>query len=139
LLYFDSSAIVKLYVEEPESGHVRAFALSGAMVFTSDIAYPEVRAALAAARRDGRLSPSQYAAIKAKLDGEWATYAHIEVDAAVCRKAGDLADEYALRGFDAVHLACFAEIVGDPGRRIEFISFDARLSRAAELWARRRR
>jgi predicted nucleic acid-binding protein len=58
--------------------------------------------------------------------------------AALGREAGEFAEQYALRGFDALHLASFAEIA----RRADvtdtrFSSFDDRLNKAARDAVRR--
>ena len=53
------------------------------------------------------------------------------------RAAGDLAEQYRLRGFDSVHLASFAEVVRRAGLHdTTFSSFDDRLNRAARSLTR---
>lgn len=71
----------------------------------SQLVYPEARAALAAATRAGRLD--QRALHRAINDLEHALTATqlIGVDQRLARAAGALAEEHALRGYDAVHLA----------------------------------
>jgi uncharacterized protein len=137
-LYLDTSAIIKLYVVEFDSASLRARVLEADSVFVADIAYPEARAALAAMRRGGRLSSRLHEQAKAEFDAEWAAYAKVAVTRRLCLEAGDLAERFALRGFDAVHLACFAEVAAAASPPVEFLSFDARLSRAARLWRARR-
>jgi predicted nucleic acid-binding protein len=63
---------------------------------------------------------------------------HMVAEAALGREAGEFAEQYALRGFDALHLASFAEIA----RRADvtdtrFSSFDDRLNKAARDAVRR--
>jgi predicted nucleic acid-binding protein len=62
----------------------------------------------------------------------------LEVTAALSREAGDFAERYALRGFDALHLTSFAELArrAGPGDT-RFSSFDDRLNKAARDVARR--
>lgn len=50
------------------------------------------------------------------------------VDEALVRRAGELADEVALRGYDAVHLASAASL----GPATSLVSWDDDLRRAAE-------
>ena len=62
----------------------------------------------------------------------------LEITAAVSREAGDFAERYALRGFDALHLASFAEVARRAGRSdTRFSSFDDPLNKAARDVARR--
>ena len=56
LVYFDSSAFVKLVVEEEDSDLAATLWDGGDAAVSSRLAYPEVRATLAAAGRDGRLA-----------------------------------------------------------------------------------
>lgn len=47
MLYLDSSALVKLYVADPESTRVRQLVQEAPVCATSAIAYAEIRAAVA--------------------------------------------------------------------------------------------
>ena len=137
-LYLDTSSLVKLYVQEVGSEDVRSLVHGAAVVATSIVAYPETRAALARLRRSGDLTPGKFAAAKRNFEDQWPAFLALEVTAAVSREAGDFAERYALRGFDALHLASFAEVArraGPPGTR--FSSFDDPLNKAARDVARR--
>src|SRR5207245_10091985 len=81
---------------------------------SAGLAYPEARAALAAARRDGRLSGLGYRRAKAGFEDLWRQVWIIEFDARVAHDAGEVAERFALRGYDAVHLAA-AMMIGEPG------------------------
>ena len=72
---------------------------------SSVLAYPEARAALAAARRAGRLTARAHDRAVAELEALDAELMIVGVKEALARRAGELADERALRGYDAVHLA----------------------------------
>lgn len=136
-LYLDTSSLVKLYVAESGSEAVRAHVDRATIVATSMIAYPETRAALARRRRERALRPAAFAAAKRKFEEDWPKYVAIQVTEAVCRDAGTLAERYALRGYDSVHLASFLEVAREAGAAdTEFSSFDDRLNRAARLTGR---
>jgi predicted nucleic acid-binding protein len=123
-LYLDTSSLVKLYVDETGSDEVRDRVAQAAVVATSIVAYAETRAAFARLRRSRDLTPAKFAA---------ARRAH-----AVGLEAGELAERYALRGFDAIHLASFAEIARRAGpAETSFSSFDDQLNRASRDVARR--
>lgn len=94
----------------------------------SRLAYPEVRAALAGARRNHRLSGHDLDAAENTSDGYWAAVRPVELTAAVQEHAGRLARRYALGGADAVHLAS-ALAIGDPGLVVAV--WDRRLHTAA--------
>ena len=113
IAYFDTSAVVPLLVAE--AGSVRAASLwDGAdRVVSVRLAYPEGRAALAQAQRLGRLSARQMRVAVTDLDTCFDEIDVIEIDERLAHRAGDLAEAYSLRGYDAVHLAA-ADRVRDP-------------------------
>ena len=111
--YFDSSAFVKLLVEEDGSSTAENVWNACEVATSSRLAYPEVRAALAAARRAGRLDDAALAAAEDRWEEYWSSVSVVEVDLEVAQRAGALAGEHALRGADAVHLASLLAL-GDP-------------------------
>lgn len=78
---------------------------SKARASASILAYPEGRAALAAAHRHGRLTAAAHASAIDELESLLTEVHLLGVDRDLTRHAGRLADELALRGYDAVHLA----------------------------------
>ena len=69
ILYLDTSALVKLYVEEPLSQELTVAVAEA--VATSLIAYTESRAAFARARREARLSAQTYRRIVGDFVDDW--------------------------------------------------------------------
>jgi predicted nucleic acid-binding protein len=130
ILYLDTSALVKLYVEEPGSDEVGARVERASAVVTARIAYAEARAAFARHRREGGLTGAELRRVVQQLDHEWSTYGVVDAGENVVRRAGALAERHALRGFDALHLASALEL-RRAGGEIAFMSFDARLTSAA--------
>ncbi len=136
-LYLDTSSLVKLYVAESDSDDVRAHVGRATIVATSTIAYPEARAAMARRRRERALTPAAFAAAKRQLEADWPKYFTVQVTEALCKDAGQLAERFALRGYDSVHLASFLEVAREAGvTEAEFSSFDDRLNNAARREAR---
>jgi predicted nucleic acid-binding protein len=105
LVYFDASAWVKLVVEEPGTDVASALWDGCDAALSSRLAYPEVRAALAAARRNSDLTDRAMRRAEATWEAFWAATRPVELTAVVERSAGELARQRALRGADAVHLA----------------------------------
>ena len=130
ILYVDTSALVKLYVEEAGSTAVAAAVERAAAVATARITYAEVRAALAHHARAGGLVSAELRRVVRHLDEEWGQYTLVEVSDAVVRRAGALAERYRLRGYDAVQLATAVDVRA-AGGEIEFASYDDALNRAA--------
>jgi predicted nucleic acid-binding protein len=112
-VYFDSSALVKLVVEEAGSDLAAELRDGCDAALASRLAYSEVRAALAAACRNHDLSDDDLDTAEQAWDQYWAAVRPVELTAAVERHAGQLARSHALRGGDVVHLAS-ALGIGDP-------------------------
>lgn len=106
IAYFDTSILMKLLIDDntyrPESERLW---LDSDYVVCAEIGYVEARAALAAARRHGRLSAGAVRTAKDQLERLWEQVSIAVVDTALVRAAGDLAERDDLRGDDAVHLA----------------------------------
>ena len=136
-VYLDTSSLVKLYVSEPGSDDVRLLVERASVVATTSIAYTEARAALARRRRERVLSVSAAVSAKKAFEADWPGYFTVEVTSALCRQAAELAERYALRAYDSVHLAAFADIARETGvSDTRFSTFDDRLNRAARALGR---
>lgn len=132
ILYLDTSSLVKIYLSEEGSAEVLRLVESADVVSTSVVAFPEARSAFARLAREGALTPDEAASVRTAFLGDWETFLKIRALERVCRRAGDLAEEHALRGFDALHLASSLEILDQAkDEEVEFSAFDARLNAAA--------
>ncbi len=130
-LYLDTSALIKLYVEEAGTDRVEAAIDRVEVVATSVVAYAEARAALARRHRENDFTASEYQGIVSELDASWQGYERLGVTEGLAREAGELAEEHALRGFDAVHLASALRLA-QRFPSSSFLAFDERLTAAAE-------
>jgi hypothetical protein len=98
-------------------------------VASSILAYPEGRAALAAARRSDRLSDDALSQALGEFEEIQGELALIGIDEALARQAGELAEGLQLRGYDAVHLASALALQSD---EVALVTWDADLHAAAE-------
>jgi len=118
LLYADSSALVKLVLDEPESAALERFVGDPVALITSELAIVEVRRAVRIA------DPAWNAAVEAE---ELLTSLElVSVSTHVLRRASELAS-LELRTLDAIHVAS-AERVGAGS----VVTYDRRLAEAAE-------
>ena len=129
IAYFDTSALVPLLIAEEGSASVRHLWDAAGRVASARLIYPEARAALAQARRLERLTARQIRSAVRELDERYDQLDLIDLDDALARHGGELAEAYALRGYDAVHLAA-AERLGDPD--LVVVAGDRALLHAAE-------
>jgi predicted nucleic acid-binding protein len=128
IAYFDTSALVKLLVQEPGTSVAIRLWDEAAVRLTSPLSYVECRAALAAARPAGRLPVRSATAAIRELAGHWRSLAVVPVDDALIENAGEMTDRLGLRGYDAVHLASAARALPGP---VTMVTWDADLAAAA--------
>ncbi|WP_370552447.1 type II toxin-antitoxin system VapC family toxin [Conexibacter sp. CPCC 205706] len=128
MVYFDTSALVKLVFDEPGSNLVGELWDRASSVVSGQLVYPEARAAAAAAHRNGRLDAGQLRAAVRTIDEIYKELTKVRVDAPLAKAAGELAERRALRGYDAVHLAS-ALSINDPD--VVLATWDRALADAA--------
>lgn len=96
---------------------------------SSILAYPEGRAALAAARRLDRLGADEHRKALADFEALFGDLATVGVDHELAVRAGQFAENLGLRGYDSVHLATALELGDD---EVVMVTWDRDLARAAE-------
>lgn len=133
ILYCDTSALVKLYIVEPQSDAVKALAAEAEAVAVCRIAWAEFHAAVARRAREVPTDIDAIEAAKQCMAKEWSRFVVLEANQTIMEKAGEFADAFALRGYDAVHLAAAHETMNQTQLPLSFACFDIRLNRAAKL------
>ncbi len=83
------------------------------LAVSSQLVYPEARAAAAMACRTGRIDAKTLRSAVSTIDDLYAEIRVIGIDGALAQFAGELAERHSLRGCDAVHLASATSIGGD--------------------------
>lgn len=117
-LYLDSSALLKLYLDEPGSVSCERTMLADPRWITARHTYVEVRRSLAL-----RLSQPAGERAKDRFSLDWARTAVIELDGTLCMQAAQLAEGTGVRSLDALHLAAARR--ADDGA-LEFLTYDRR-------------
>lgn len=116
LTYADASALVKLVVEEPESGAMNRWFVESTRVLTSRIGVVETRRA--ASRRDHDAEHREAVVRDVEV---------IDLDPAIAGVAAAIAPA-AIRTLDAIHLATALALVPELDA---FVTYDDRLADAA--------
>jgi len=118
-LYVDSSALLKRYVDEPESETCERYLLADPVWITGRHTYVEVRRNLSRLLAGAALADAQ-----AQFDQDWQRMHVVELDQITC----DIAELTGARTLDALHLAA-ATRAGQ--RAITMLTFDIRQAQAA--------
>lgn len=126
--FFDSSAFVKLLVEEDGSKTAARLWDEADAVVASRLARPEVGAALAAARRGKRLEPGDERRARRAWEEFWGATRVVELTEHLAEAASALAGRLVLGGADSVHLASALTLAE---ANLVLVTWDRRLSTAA--------
>jgi uncharacterized protein len=127
--FFDTSALVKRYVEEPGSSMVRS-ALRSHAVAVARVTLAEAAAAVARAARTGILTEAHRDIILARLPEDFAKLQVVELRPALVARVPALVVRYPLRAYDAIQLAA-AGVVRQTGLAVEMWCADGDLAAAA--------
>lgn len=151
ILYLDTSALVKLYAEEPGREEVEHAVQEASVVAVSEIGYVEACSALARKEREGSFSTDEHDEAVAQLQQDYReVYLSRPLTGDLIARAGGLARKHALRAYDAVHMTTalvlreeslgLAERVQEPAEtspqegaelQVALMTFDRSLTKAA--------
>lgn len=139
-LYLDTSAFMKLLVEEEGSARVRAFAegpSAAEVLLCSRLGRTEASVSLARLTHLGRLAAQDLPDHLGALSDYWDQSIHeVELSEAVLEEAVQMAQRFPLRTYDAIHLASAREarrmLRGVFDGEVHFLAFDEALIRAAQ-------
>lgn len=129
--YFDTSALIKRYVNEPGRRAVLQLLRKNGCV-TSAVLPVEVRSALRRRVAEGTLDENRVPAILERFTADRAFWTFVEVFHEVLETAEALSAVHPLRALDAIHVASaqlFAGRIGSPA--FTFVSADVRQTSAA--------
>ncbi len=121
--YVDASALMKRFVDEPDSVAAERWLEADAVLVTSWVTLVEVRRNLARLLQGAALTSA-----RVQLDRDLDAFAMVAVDEVVCRSAADIGEVLGVRSLDAVHLAS-AQRLQVAG--LVFLTFDLRQAQAA--------
>jgi predicted nucleic acid-binding protein len=125
--YFDTSAFVKRYVEEPGTADVAFLCAQASRLTLSVLCFPEMVSTLTRLVREGVLAPTDYSELKRRILDDLADTELITLTPAVIDAAVRCLEQSPLRALDALHVGC--ALVACPDR---FVSADGRQIDAAQ-------
>jgi hypothetical protein len=131
--YYDTSALVKQYLQEAGSKLVLELLKSGEKVYTASLTYAEGHAAFSRRAREGRLTRQTARRLALRFDKDWESYDVVILGEDVLRLARQMLYRHPLRSADAIHLASALLLARtSPTARWSFVCADGRLCDAAK-------
>ena len=141
MLYLDSSALIKRYLNEKGSSIVAARFESGERIFTSALSFGEVHSTIGRKFRERELNAREIARLRELFEQDWLfSLSVLDLNPRTMSALPRLTEKYPLRAGDAIHLsAAFwlkdsiqaSETDLHPGESVEFGVSDKRLGSIA--------
>jgi predicted nucleic acid-binding protein len=132
IVYWDTSALIKLYIREAGTPDVDQLLQGVDVSGTAVICQVEISAALAKLVRmkSLRRKPAQLAWQRFLRD--WSTLTHIQLTQPLLTQASTLTWDHGLRGYDAIHLAAAFTWQSLLGETVTFATYDQHLWHTAQ-------
>jgi len=131
ILYCDTSALIKRYVEEKGAAQVNNLWESASAVSTSVVAFAETMAVFSRKHKERVLSNIEYKEIVGQFKEDCRHLLLVPVSGALNVAIEDLLKRHPLRGFDAIHLASAQVFDVADNEDLLFACFDHALNNAA--------
>ena len=136
IVYWDTSALVKRYVQEAGSESVLDLWEQASWFVTSSVAYAE---ALSAFSRKCQELPTEYrermSLVYDSFRADWNGLIRVDVTVELNEYIDRVLEIQTLRGFDAIHLASALVVREKVPSRFVFACFDHKLIQAAKIFS----
>jgi len=131
MYYWDTSALVKQFIQEIGTEEALALRSDAPPHATATIAYTETFSAFRRRVRESALKEPHYHEVVRRFLQEWPAYVRINLDESILERSRTLLERYPLRTLDSIHLASAIELQDQLNEPSVVISADAQLLRAA--------
>jgi predicted nucleic acid-binding protein len=131
ILYCDTSALIKRYIEEAGSDQVDRLFEEGSSVVTSTVAFAEIMAVFGRKYREGILTRTGYSKSVLEFKKEYSKLILVSITPELNQLIESLVVKHPLRGFDAIHLASALLVQKESSINVNFACFDRVLNKAA--------
>ena len=133
ILFCDTSALIKLYVQEEGSELMLEVAKEAAVVAVCRIAWVEAMFAFARRSREAPEETPLSNQVRGRFQQDWGSFATVEVNQQLVKQAGEYAEIFALRAYDSIQLAAAQTLQQGNAGKVSFACFDQRLQKVARL------
>lgn len=133
MIYLDSSALVKRYVEETGSDSVDRLLAEQPFAATSRLTYPEILSALTRKHRAREISKGVFGKLAAAFESDWGKLFVLEFDEELLPVVRKVILKHAIRGADSVHLASAMWLRSALREDVVFACADRKLLDAARV------
>jgi hypothetical protein len=129
--YWDTSALVKLFVSEPGSSKARSLLRRDREVATAHLTYVEMYSAFTRRHRDRSLSVAHLRAARRLFEREWGAYLRLPLTEDIVQRSRVMVELHGLKSLDAIHLGTLLDLGDKLDEPVGLVAADGRLVRAA--------
>ena len=130
--FWDTSAIIPLWIAEQGSTRAKAWYRNDPEVIVWTLTRVEIFSALARRRREAPAAASRLLTVRRDFIRTWEQWSEVTAIEIVRRHAERIVESYPLRAADAMQIGAAIVAAEDDPTGFEFVSFDENLARAAE-------
>lgn len=131
-LYLDTSALIKRYINEPETENVRAWIKTANIITAGILTRAETAAGLTCLHHRGVITQEDYRLALESFHLDWTGYQRIPINEELIARADFLACQHGLRGYDAVHLAAALTWQESLMAPVSLVTYDQELSSSSK-------
>jgi len=131
--FWDTSALLPLFVDEPTTDECRALLSSDPVIIVWEATHIELLSAIARCRRHSSGLDDLLATVRHDVMERWPTWARVSDWPKVSTRAQRLVNLHPLKSADALQLAAALTVTEDQPHRLPFVTRDRTLAHAAQL------
>jgi predicted nucleic acid-binding protein len=131
MIYLDSSALVKRYVQEEGTDCVKSILAGNGLITTSKFTYPEILSALMRKVRAGEIERRRFNGIVETFDEDWDHVLVLDFHNDLLRIVKVLIEKHPLKAADAIHLSSALWLKLSSKADVTFVASDSNLLKAA--------
>ena len=130
-IYYDSSALLKIYIEEEYSDFIRQFISKHQINYISTLSYVELHSVFSRLVNSSQITNDELVFLKASFNNDFNIFRQIPIDNRILKQAADLTYLTNLRALDSIHLATLNYLKSITYEELLFGCFDNKLIDAA--------
>ena len=131
MIYLDSSALVKRYIQEDGTDVVKSILAGDDLITTSKLSYPEILSALMRKVRAGEIERKTFNGIVDMLDKDWGYFLVLDFHNDLLQIVKMLIGKHPLKAADAIHLSSALWLKASSKAGVTFVASDSSLLKAA--------
>jgi len=130
-IYYDSSALLKIYIDEQYSEFIRHYILKHQDNYISTLTYIEIHSVFSRLFNNSQITEEELVFLKNSFNNDYGIFYQVPIDDHILKRAAELTYITNLRTLDSIHLASLESMKYSSGEDILFACFDNKLLEGA--------